>query len=80
MKGITLYIRYNNFEEYTYQIVFSKKKFDRISYDNYDDKWDVKTKPYQLHPRNILTAIESPMLGEPEKDIRILIGVLIELL
>ncbi len=35
--GIYLYIRYNDFGEYSYQIMVSQDKYDRICYDNYDD-------------------------------------------
>ncbi|MGC9781229.1 MAG: hypothetical protein HZR80_18450 [Candidatus Heimdallarchaeota archaeon] len=72
-KGFILHIRYNDFGEYSYQILFSQKKFDRVRYDNYDDKWDVASKPDHLHPRNEQDAITSPMLGKSEKDIPLLI-------
>ncbi len=48
-KSIIVHIRYNNFDEYSYQIIFSKKKFDRVRYDNYDDKWDVVLNPHHMH-------------------------------
>lgn len=79
-KGFILYIRYNDFDEYSYQILFSQKKFDRIRYDNYDDKWNVSSKPHHFHPRNKQTALESRMIGVPEKDILVLIQILKELL
>ena len=75
-KSIIVHIRYNNFDEYSYQINFSKKKFDRIRYDNYDDKWDVISNPHHMHPRNEKSVIKSPMVGNPEKDMLILVKVL----
>lgn len=44
--GINLYIRYNDYEKYSYQIMFSQDKYDRIRYDNYDDHWPLSTKPH----------------------------------
>lgn len=79
-KGFILYIRYNDFDEYSYQILFSQKKFDRIRYDNYDDKWNVSSKPHHFHPRNKQTALESRMIGKPGKDIPVLIQILKKLL
>ncbi|MCE7743670.1 MAG: hypothetical protein GPJ52_00900 [Candidatus Heimdallarchaeota archaeon] len=80
-KGFILYIRYNDFDEYSYQILFSQKKFDRIRYDNYDDKWNVSSKPHHFHPRNKQTALESRMMiGKPGKDIPVLIQILKKLL
>ena len=32
--GLILYIRYNNYDEYSYQVVFSQEPFDRFRYDN----------------------------------------------
>jgi hypothetical protein len=37
-QGTILFIRYNKFNEYAYQIIFSKKKNDYMRYDNFDDK------------------------------------------
>ena len=80
LKGFVLYIRYNNFNEYTYQIVFSQRRLDRIRYDNFDDKWNVQSRPHHLHPRFTKSAKESPMSGNPSKDLPILIQVLKNLL
>ncbi len=77
-KGIGIYIRYNDFEEYSYQIVFSQEFLDRIRYDNYDEMWNVNSKPHHLHPRGKKAAFESPMNGEPKHDIPILLKELIE--
>ena len=33
---IQIYIRYNNFNEYSYVVLFSFKKGDRIQFDNFD--------------------------------------------
>ena len=72
-KGLILYIRYNDYDEYSYQLIYSQKKLDRIRYDNYDDIWDVISKPHHFHPKGEKTAIESPMNGDPNYDMPILI-------
>ena len=72
-KGIVLYIRYNDYNEYSYQLVFSQEPLDRIRYDNYDDMWKVKSSPHHFHLRGEHTAIESPINGDPEHDIPILL-------
>ncbi len=71
--GIRLYIRYNPYGQYSYQVDFSKKLNDRIRYDNYDDTWPVSTRPHHLHPQYKKEAIESPMNGDLEHDIPFLI-------
>ena len=77
-RGLVLYIRYNDFDEYSYQIVYSQEPLDRIRYDNYDDMWKVNSKPHHFHPKGDKTAIESPMNGEPSHDIPILLKELME--
>ena len=72
-KGLVLYIRYNDYDEYSYQLIYSQKKLDRIRYDNYDDIWNVISKPHHFHPKGEKTAIESPMNGDPNYDVPILI-------
>lgn len=72
-KGYNLYIRYNDFGEYSYQLQFSSKKHDRIRYDNFDDKWLVTTKPNHFHRRGEVKGVLSPMKGFPEHNIPILI-------
>lgn len=71
--GIRLFIRYNEFEEYGYQIVFSRKKYDIARFDNFDDRWPVASSPHHFHPRNNKSVEKSPMIGLPAKDIPILI-------
>ena len=71
--GSILYIRYNDFVEYSYQIMFSHKPLDRVRFDNYDDRWEVSTRPHHLHPRNQEKAKESQMTGIPSHDIPLLI-------
>lgn len=71
--GKVLYIRYNDYNEYSYHLVFSQELLDRIRYDNYDDVWKVKSSPHHFHLRGGQTAIESPMNGDPEHDIQILL-------
>ena len=73
LKGFKVYIRYNDFGEYSYQLTFSQKVEDRTRYDNFDKKWLVTTQPHHLHPRGELKAINSPMKGEPQHDIPLFI-------
>ena len=77
-KGLVLYIRYNDYDEYSYQIVYSRELLDRIRYDNYDDMWKVKSKPHHFHSRGGQTATESPMNGDPKHDIPILLNEVLE--
>lgn len=76
LKGFTLYLRFNDFDEYSYQINFSQKINDRIRFDNYDDRWPVSTHPHHLHPQNEKNAIESQMIGDPTHDIPILVKII----
>ncbi len=48
--GINLYIVYNNYGEYSYSIIFSKLELDRCRFDNYDNCWDVSSRPHHFHP------------------------------
>ncbi len=77
-KGIVLYIRYNDYEEYSYQLNYSQDVLDRIRYDNYDNMWGLDSKPNHLHPKGQKTAIESPINGDPKQDIPILLEELDE--
>ena len=70
---IILYVRYNNYGEYTYCVIFSPNPDDQMRFDNYDDRWDVKTRPHHFHIRGMESVIDSPMIGDPKKDIPILI-------
>jgi hypothetical protein len=67
--GLILYIRYNDHYEYSYQLVYSQKPLDRIRYDNYEDMWNVISKPHHLHPKGEKIAIKSSMTGDPKYDI-----------
>lgn len=75
-QGFTLFIRYNDFDQYSYHIQFSKSKFNRIRYDNYDDTWDVMSRPHHFHPKNKKEALMSEMVGIPELDIPKLIEII----
>lgn len=46
-----LYIVYNDFGEYAYQLIFSNNKLDRIRLDSMDKNWEVDTNPNHFHPR-----------------------------
>ena len=76
--GIKVYIRYNNYKEYSYVIQFSPKKQDRIRFDNYDTVWGVTTKPHHYHTRNSDKVSASPMVGEPKIDMSELYKILID--
>ena len=78
--GTTLFIRYNEFGEYGYQLIFSKKKDDYIRFDNFDDRWPVKTRPHHYHTRFKASVIESPMKGIPTMDMPELIKIFKKLL
>lgn len=64
-----LFIQYNNHNEYAYSILFSKIELDRVRFDNYDDRWNVSTKPHHFHPRYNKVGFYSLMNGNPEHDI-----------
>lgn len=74
--GTVLYIVFNSAGEYAYQLLFSTQKLDRIRFDCMDKKWEVKTKPNHFHPRYTEQAFESPMKGETEKDLNLLINLI----
>lgn len=76
-KGYILYIRYNDYGEYSYHFVYSQKPLDRIRYDNYDDTWNVDTTPHHFHPRAKKPGISSPMNGTPAHDMPILLKKLL---
>ena len=67
--NVQLFIRYNNYNEYNYSIIFSKIELDRCWFDNYDDRWDVSTRPHHFHPRKKNIVIASKMKGNPDDDI-----------
>lgn len=46
-----IFVQYNDYGEYGYSILFSKIDLDRCRFDNYDDRWNVPTKPHHFHPR-----------------------------
>jgi len=37
--------------------------------DNYDDRWEVKTRPHHFHIRGMQSVIKSPRIDEPRQDI-----------
>jgi len=49
--GTKLFIHFNDYSEYGYQLIFSDKGLDRVRFDNHDDHWNVQTKPHHFHPR-----------------------------
>ena len=71
--GIILYIRYNEYGEYGYQIIYSPQKEDFSRFDNFDDRWDVSTKPHHFHEKGNRKILDSPMSGNPDHDIPIIV-------
>ncbi len=49
-----------------------------MRFDNYDDIWDVKTHPHHFHVRRLQSVVESPMSGEPNHDIPILLKKILD--
>jgi hypothetical protein len=74
--GVEIYIVYNDYDEYSYSIIFSKLGLDRYRFDNYDNLWEVSSRPHHLHPRNSKEAISSDMIGDPDSDIPLLCKLL----
>ena len=71
--GMNLYVRYNNHNEYSYQIIFSQKSLDRIRFDNYDAHWIVNSKPHHVHKRHESIGSDSNMNGDPTHDVPLLL-------
>jgi len=71
-----LYLHYNDYGEYTYSILFSELEMDRCRFDNYDDKWKVLSRPHHFHPAKTPGAFDSPMRGEPDLDLPLLLNLL----
>ena len=76
LDGIHLYIVYNDHGEYSYSSLFSKLELDRCRFDNYDDRWNISSRPHHFHPRKKKYAIESIMKGFPDQDMITLIELL----
>ena len=74
--GIAVFMRYNNYNQYSYVILFSSQKLDRVRFDNFDDTWDVVTKPHHTHPRYKKKATKSPFIGVPSEDKTILCNLI----
>ena len=77
-QGSILYIRYNEYNEYGYQLIITKRKGDFVRFDNFDDRWPVSTKPHHFHSRYDNPVVDSPMTGDPKQDIPNLIQFLKE--
>lgn len=75
--GHQVCIQFNNYNQYSYSIIFSKLLLDRCRFDNYDDHWEITTKPHHFHPRYLKEGKKSPMIGDPIKDIHLLGELLI---
>ncbi len=69
--GILLYIVYNNHSQYSYTIQYSSSKLDRKRFDNFDNRWDVTSKPHHYHMKGSIHVEESRMIGDPNADMQI---------
>jgi hypothetical protein len=56
--------------------MFSQKKFDYVRFDNYDEHWQVETKPHHFHLRNQGKVESSEMIGYPSIGIPLLVKFL----
>lgn len=65
--GSRLYIAYNDFDEYAYQLIFSFEPLDRIRFNAMDKSWNVDEPPHHFHPRFDEKGYNSPMLGIPSE-------------
>ena len=74
--GSTIIVRYNDHNQYSYSLIYSNIKYDRVRFDNYDDRWPVKTKPHHFHAINGKEAFASPMIGDPIHDLAIFIKLI----
>jgi len=77
-KGLIVYVRYNNYGQYSYMIQFSMKLLDRIRFDNFDEKWPNSTWPHHCHPRFKKEAIMSQFRGNPKADLPKLAELIME--
>ena len=73
---IIIYIRYNNFQQYSYVVQFSLKQGDRVQFDNFDDRWAVSSRPHHCHPRFKRETIKSKFNGTPKDDMPILCSLI----
>jgi hypothetical protein len=73
---VGLNIRYNDFGEYSYSVIFTPNPDDHLRFDNYDYRWDVNTRPHHFHIRGLKSTIESPMVGDQNHDIPILLKII----
>jgi len=71
--GSVLYVRFNRYNQYSYNLIFSSIKYDRVRFDNFDDRWKVLTRPHHFHPRYDNLAYESLMNGDPDHDLPLFI-------
>ena len=74
--GTILFVTYNYVGEYSYQLIYSYKKYDRERFDNYDKNWKVHTHPHHFHPRYKKEGKERLMKGIPDHDIPLLVKFL----
>ena len=77
MDGTSIFIQYNNYNEYSYSVIFSNLNLDRIRFDNYDFNWEVDSKPNHYHPRKEKVGKNSPMTGNPQKDMPVLSEIIL---
>jgi len=75
---IYLYIRYNDYGEYSYCVIFSPNPDDQMRFDNYDDIWDLKTRPHHFHVRGMQSVVDKPDEWRTNLDIPILLKYIVE--
>ena len=59
-------------------LFLQKKKNDFVKWDNFDDRWNVSTRPNHFHSRYNKGVLKSQMIGQPSKDMQILISYILE--
>ena len=74
--GCFLYITYNDFNEYGYQLIFSGLTLDRVRFDNFDRHWENSSNPHHFHPRFDEIGLESPMNGNPSHDLELICNLI----
>jgi len=77
MDGTSIFIQYNNYNEYSYSVIFSNLNLDRFRFDNYDFNWEVDSKPNHYYPQKEKIGKNSPMTRNPQMDMPILSEIIL---
>ena len=54
-------------------VIYSPNPDDQMRFNNYDDIWNIKTRPHHFHVRGMQSVVDIPMRGEPNHDLPILL-------